>query len=182
MTKDEVKRLLSKIDNVEDSCLITLGLDSGCRVSEIVRTRNNQGAESKGILVNHISFEEGTIEIWDQKKRQWRMVIVTSKTMQTIKMYLKSKQVQTPELFSFSGRTANRRLKKWCGMAEIDPQKQHWHILRHTYVVLSRLAGRDLKAVQQQTGDSVRTLLRVYSTLTLEERKEIAEQNPILPD
>ena len=72
----------------------------------------------------------------------------------------------------------NRVFKKWCHKAGIDPLKAHWHILRHTYIVQSKLKGR---AVQQQTGDSEVTILRVFSTLTPEERVRDAQARPILP-
>ncbi len=40
----------------------------------------------------------------------------------------------------------------------------HW--LRHTFIRLSRRAGRDIKFVQQNTGDSLKTILEHYEGLT----------------
>ena len=65
--------------------------------------------------------------------------------------------------------------------SKYNQEKAHWHTLRHTYIVQSRLRGRDIKVVQQQTGDSLLTLLRVYSNLSNEDRLEICEERPIIP-
>jgi len=170
LTSNEIERLLSIIDNIEDKCLITLGIDSGCRVSEVI-----------SIQTSNIDSDRQTIKIWDEKKDTWREVVITKSTLQLILMHLNAKTIQTPNLFDFSYKTANRRLKKWILRANIDPKKAHWHALRHTYVVQSRLKGRDIKAVQQQTGDSLLTLLRVYSNLSVEDRVKISEENPIIP-
>ena len=170
LTEREIEGLLSVIDNIEDKALITLGIDSGGRVSEVV-----------GILTSNINHERQTIKIWDEKKDQWREWVVTKPTMQLIRMYLNSRQKKDPRLFPFSYKTANRRLKRWCEVAEIPKEKAHWHTLRHTYIVQSRLRGRDIKAVQQQTGDSLLTLLRIYSNLSNEDRIKISESRPILP-
>ena len=171
LTKVEIKRLLSEIDNIEDKTLIALGLDSGGRVSEIV-----------GILTSNIDFDRQIIKIWDEKKDLWREWVITKPVLQSIKMYLNSRSNQTKELFTFSYKTANRRLKKWCREAGIPPEKAHWHTLRHTYIIQSRLMQRDIKAVQQQTGDSLLTLLRIYSNLSIPDRVKISEEKPIIPE
>ena len=170
LSEGEIERLLSIIDNVGDKCLIAVGIDSGGRVSEVV-----------GILTSNIDYDRQTIKIWDEKKDVWRKWVLTKPTMQLIKMYLNSRQKASPELFPFSYKTANRRLKKWCAQVGIPKEKAHWHALRHTYIVQSRMKGRDIKAVQQQTGDSLLTLLRVYSNLSSEDRLRISEERPIIP-
>ena len=104
--------MLSINDNVEDKCLITLGIDSGGRVSEIV-----------GILTSNIDYERQTIKIWDEKKDVWPEWVLTKPTMQLIRMYLNSRQKRSPLLFPFSYKTANRRLKKWCAQVSITKRK-----------------------------------------------------------
>ncbi len=61
LTEREIEGLLSVIDNIEDKALITLGIDSGGRVSEVV-----------GILTSNIDHERQVIKIWDEKKDVWR--------------------------------------------------------------------------------------------------------------
>ncbi|MCK5560255.1 MAG: site-specific integrase [Thermoplasmata archaeon] len=167
----EIRCLLSEIDDLEDKCLITLGIDSGCRVSEITN-----------ISTSNIDYDSQTIKIWDEKKDQWREIVVTKQTLQLIKMYLNNRVKKSPKLFNFSYKTANRRLKKWCKIIGIPDNKAHWHTLRHTYIMQSRLRGRDIKAVQQQTGDSLLTLLRIYSNLSTNDRVRISEDKPIIPE
>jgi integrase len=169
LKEDEIERLLSTIDNIEDKTLITLGIDSGCRVSEIV-----------GILTSNIDYANQTIKIWDEKKDKWRDIVITKWTCQLIRMYLNERKKASPKLFPFSYKTANRRLKKWCKVARISEDKAHWHTLRHTYIVQSKMKGRDIKVVQQQTDDSLLTLLRIYSNLSIEDRAKISEEKPII--
>ena len=171
LNDDQMTRLLSNIDNIMDKSLIASGLDLGCRVSEIVT-----------ISTSNINLKEQVIKLWDEKKDIWRECVITHPTAQLIKMYLNSRQKRSPLLFPFSYKTANRRLKKWCKIAGIPKEKAHWHTLRHTYIVQSRLKGRDIKCVQQQTGDSLLTLLRIYSNLTIEDRRKISEEKPIIPN
>ena len=58
LSEREIEGLLSIIDNVLDKCLITLGIDSGGRVSEVI-----------GILTSNIDYERQTIKIWDVPDR-----------------------------------------------------------------------------------------------------------------
>jgi len=171
LTEGEIERLLSIIDNIEDKLLIAFGIESGCRVSEAVT-----------LQTANIDNERQIARVWDEKKDLWREIVLPRNVLQLIRMALNARQKAGPLLFPFSYKTANRTVKKWCQRAGIPPQKAHWHTFRHTYIVQSRLRGRDFKAVQQQTGDSELTLLRVYSTLTPEERIKDAEARPIIKD
>lgn len=138
-------------------------------------------SEVVGIQTSNIDPKRQLIKVWDEKKDTWRDIVVTKSTLQLILMHLNAKPMQTPTLFDFSYKTANRRLRKWCLKANIGIRKAHWHTLRHTYIMQSRLKGRDIKVVQQQTGDSLLTLLRVYSNLSVEDRVRISENKPIIP-
>ena len=74
----------------------------------------------------------------------------------------------------------NRILKKWCakiGFKYADKVASHW--CRHTFIRLSRKAKRDIKAVQQNTGDSINTLLEWYSDLSAEDMNEELNEKSI---
>lgn len=169
LTINEVGRLLKVIDNAEDMMLIKFGLETGCRVSEAV-----------GVLIENIDFENQIIKIWDEKKNKEREIIAPKSMLQMIKTVLAKRINSGSRLFDFTYKTANRKVKKWCLRAGIPGEKAHWHTLRHSYIVLSRLAKRDFKVVQQNTGDSEVTLLRIYSELTPEERIKETEDKPII--
>jgi len=170
LTDAEVRALVSASDTIEDNASTLFGLTSGCRVGEVV-----------GLRVQDIAWDRQTCTVWDEKKDMTRTIILPKETLQALRMAINARIKLSEYVFPFSYKTANRRLKALCRKAGIPPEKAHWHTLRHTFVVRARLAGWDMKAIQQQTGDSELTLLRVYSTLTPEERVTIAEEKPILP-
>jgi len=171
-SESELYRLLSNIDTIPDRALFLFGLDSGCRVSEVATVR-----------FKDIDFNGQIVRIIDHKKHgAIREIVVSKLTIMALKWLWQSRQCST-EMFVFpwTVRTLNRRLKDWCKRAGIPERRAHWHMLRHTFVVRSRLAGRDVSAIRAQTGDSAITLLRVYSELTPEERLKITESKPIIP-
>jgi len=84
-------------------------------------------------------------------------------------------------LFPFSEKTANRIIKRWCRAIEFryaDQVSSHW--LRHTFIRLSRRSRRDIKAVQQNTEDTIQTILEWYEGLTNEEVAGEIEGKPLI--
>ena len=59
-----------------------------------------------------------------------------------------------------------------------DRVSSHW--LRHTFIRLSKRAGRDVKAVQQNTGDTIQTILEWYEELSDEEMGEEIQGKPLV--
>lgn len=184
--EEEVRRLLSSITVLEDKALVSFGIDTGLRVSEVV-----------GVITSNLNFDDCTVLAYDHKKDEWRNVVFTRPVGNLLQMYLNERDTKDPRLFPFSWKTAERRPKRWCMAAGIkvsDGSRQvngkvvpegetyaTWHYCRGTFMRMSRRVGRDMKAVQQNTGDSIRTILEYYGDLSLEDRaKEMAEK-PIIP-
>ncbi|MCG2717711.1 MAG: site-specific integrase [Nanoarchaeota archaeon] len=173
LNKEEIKGLLSVIDNLWDKCLITLGIDLGCRVSEIIN-----------IKLTDIDFDKQIIKLWDEKKNKVRICTISKDSKQLIEMLINSRKKQTPLLFNFSYKTANRRVKKWCekaGIVRNKPGLIRWHMLRHTYCVQSISVGRPIKLICQQTGDTELSILKYYNNFSEEDRVKISEDKPIIP-
>jgi integrase len=166
LTKDEVQRLLVRIDNARDKCLIQLGLVMGCRVSEIVTVRVK-------------NIEADRIKLWDEKKNVYREAVIDPDTRELIAIYLEGHWKPAPhvshQLFYFSTKTANRILQQWCKVANIPPEKAHWHTLRHTYVVQSLDAGVPMNHVCAQTGDSATTIVSIYGVPSIDMRRQMIE-------
>lgn len=174
LTEEEIKDLLTIINRIEDRTLVLFTLETGLRRSEVV-----------GIQTANIDYDRQTVEIYDEKKDEWRIVIFPSYVGTKIRMYLNSRDVKSRQLFPFCGRTANRRFKKWCKRAKIRLTENgntlvtfHW--LRHTFIRRSKSAGRDIKVVQKNTGDTLETILRYYRDLSVEDAVCEIEQKPIL--
>ncbi|TET90468.1 MAG: site-specific integrase [Methanomassiliicoccales archaeon] len=182
----DVRQLLSSIAILEDKALIAFGIDTGLRVSEVV-----------GVITSNINFDENAVLAYDHKKDEWRNVIFTQPVGNLLQMYLNERSTKDQRLFPFSWKTAERKVKRWCKVAGIKisdgtrkvngkvvPEGETyctWHYCRGTFMRMSRRVGRDMKVVQQNTGDSVRTILEYYGDLSLEDRAQEMEEKPIIP-
>lgn len=168
-----LKKLYDLVDNVRDKTYIMYHTETGLRVSDVINTE----------LV-HIDWENFRTYTYDHKKDEWRYVYYPEFVKSQLKMWLKQRQaegIKDKRLFPISEKTANRILKRWCsriGFPFADRVGSHW--LRHTFIRLSRKSGRDLKAVQQNTGDTVKTILEWYSDLSSEDMKREIAEKPLI--
>jgi integrase len=193
----EVKAILSTIHLEEKRLLFLLGLNLGGRASEIAtpspkpdkekgknKRKTPMFLERCGVRWRNINFKDEHLVIWDEKKNQYRVCQLDKNTWEALKDYSKREDVikgkrHDDRVFPYSTRTINRYLKEIAKAAGID-RPVHWHMLRHSFVIHSRRAGRDWKFISQQTGDKVSTLMETYSGYSLEERQEIIDKHPLL--
>jgi len=169
-----LKKLYNSIDNVRDKTYIMYHTETGLRVTEIVNTE-----------IVHIDWDNFRTYTYDFKKDKWRNIYWPEFIKAQLKQWLKQRQIEgikDKKLFPFSEKTANRIIKRWCKEINFPYAEQvgsHW--LRHTYIRLSQKAGRNIKAVQQNTGDTIETILGWYSDLGMEDmKKEISK--PLLKE
>ena len=169
---DVVNKLYDVIDNARDKAYVMYHIETGLRVSDVVSTE-----------IVHVDWQLLKTYTYDHKKDAWRWVFFPEKVKSVLKMWLKQRQidgVKSRLLFPFCGKTCNRILRFWCeriGFVYASRVGSHW--CRHTFIKLSRRVGRDIKAVQQNTGDSIKTLLEWYSDLSGEEMRLEIEGKPI---
>jgi len=179
-----LKKLYEAVDNPRDKAYIMFHAETGLRVSDIVGVKKKGGKRLPGIEVHNIDWENNRVYTYDHKKDKWRWVYFPEKVRSVLKMYLLYRQkagIRGRELFCMSEKTCNRVLKRWCkriGFPYADLVGSHW--LRHTFIRLSRRAGRDIKAVQQNTGDSVKTILEWYSELDREAMRQELDEKPLI--
>jgi len=170
---DFVQKLYNLCDNVKDKTYLMYHIETGLRVSDVVGTE-----------IVHIDWQNNRTYTYDFKKDKWRFVYWPEFVKAQLKQWLKQRQIEDikdKRLFPFSDKTANRILKKWCKKLEFKfSSKVGTHWLRHTFIRLSRKAGRDIKAVQQNTGDTIKTLLEWYSDLSSEDMRDEIEGKPII--
>jgi len=187
----EIRAILSTITNEESRLLFKVGLDLGARASEIATPTQKTDGKAKpmhtelcGIRWSRINFKEEYVVIWDEKKDQLRTCQLQKNTWKALKEYSKREDVlkrkrHDDRVFPYSTRTINRYLNEMAKDAGIE-RHVHWHMIRHSFVIHSRRAGRDWKFIAQQTGDKVSTLMENYSHFSLEERQEIIDKHPLL--
>jgi integrase len=190
-SESEIRAIMSTITNEESRLLFLVGLDLGARASEIATPTAKTDKSAKpmhvdlcGLRWSRINFKEEYVVIWDEKKDVYRTCQLQKNTWKALKEYFKREDVikrkrHDDRVFPYSTRTINRRLSEIAKDAGIE-RPVHWHMLRHSFVIHSRRAGRDWKFISQQTGDKVSTLMENYSAYSLEERQEIIDQHPLL--
>lgn len=170
----DLKALYDRIDNPRDRAYIMYHAETGLRVRDVVRTE-----------WVHVKWQECRTYTYDHKKDEWRWVYWPESVKPALKMWrlhMESSGLKSETLFPFCERTATRILRGWLrtlGHPLSERAGSHW--LRHTFVRLSRRAGRDIKAVQQNTGDSLTTILNWYSSLNSEDMREQIEGRPLIP-
>ena len=190
LTEAEIKAILSALRSEENGLLFRMGLDLGARASEIATPTPKPTKDTvpkpdlTALRWSNVRFKEEQVILWDEKKDRYRVCQLSKANWKLLKAYSKREDViaarrHDDRVFPISTRTLNRRLKEWAKDAEIE-HPVHWHMIRHSYVIHSRRAGRDWRAISQQTGDSIVTLMKTYGYLSLEDTQEIIDKHPLL--
>ena len=155
----------------QDRLMILMGLDLGARVGEIIT-----------IAWEDVDFQNRVIKIWDEKKDRLRVCVMSEPTWISLLECEKEVDHRTERwVFPVSAKTANRLIKGYASRAGIR-RRVKWHTLRHTHVVQGRRVGRDWDELSQQTGDAVATLITHYSRLSIEDRKILANEKPLIEE
>lgn len=169
LTEDEINILLSVPLEKRKSLLIHIGLDTGMRVSEVV-----------GMLVRNVNGN--FIKIYDYKKNDWRMVVISDKLADELDEYIASitKGKRKPKkMYNVTERTINNWLKQIFLTAKLPPEKAHWHTFRHTFVRRCQHLGLDPSFAVAQTGDSPETILKYYGKPSLDDRLKTLRETPL---
>jgi len=172
-TESEISRILTVLHEGENRLLFLVGLELGCRVSEI------KGLKWSDLQTKDLPYY---VVLWDEKKDRHRVCTLPDYIWKLLRQHRKEVDERGEKrIFPYSESTINRRIKEWAKDAGIS-RRVRWHCLRHTYVVQSRAKGRDWSIISMQTGDTPATLISVYSQLSLEDRHKLSNESPIVGD
>jgi len=177
-------RMIQLADNIRDKFYLAWHFETGVRVSDIVGQVDKKGSgRLLGQEIHNIDWDNNRVWTYDHKKDSWRYVYFPKKVRGLLKIWLKERQnlgFKSRQLFPYSEKTCNRIVKRWAKEAGFQYAVicgTHW--CRHTFIRLSRRVGRDIKAVQQNTGDTIPTLLNWYADLGTEEMHIEVDEKPI---
>ena len=154
---DEIAKLISALNNVEDAAALLLFVDCGVRVHELAT-----------IKLDHIDFNDASIVV-NGKGDKTRTVYISETTIEHLRVYAQS--VNSEYLFpstradaksSYRNRTFfERRLRELCRQAGIECITPHQ--LRHYFATHTLSHGADIKAVSEMLGHAdVGITLRIY--------------------
>ena len=153
LSKREVERVLSKVDNLRDYTLLLFGFYSGVRVSELAFDHNS------------VSWNEGFVNIWDEKKDRYRRVYVPEGVLDALRRYWNERRDRKdPRFFGMSSKTVERVIQGWTG--EVLERPKSWHCVRHTYITQSFESSIPISIVIENTGDKPATILQYYTKLS----------------
>jgi integrase/recombinase XerD len=176
---EESKQLLSSVDgehSVRDYAIITLFLNCGIRLSELV-----------GINLNNIRNE--TLSVIGKGNKE-RVIPLNSACIKAINEYLKVRPVDGVKdkdaLFlserkqRISKATVQHIVKKYIINAGLDPKRYSTHKLRHTAATLMYKYGHvDIRALQELLGHESIATTEIYTHLGEQELRNAVESNPL---
>lgn len=178
LTLDESKALLSSIEGKNekrDTCIITLFLNCGLRLSELVS-------------INMKDMKNNVLTVVGKGDKE-RSVYLNNACQRAIAEYIsvRPKDVKDHEALFISERgtrigrrTVEMMVKKYITLAGLDPKKYSPHKLRHTAATLMHKYGNvDIRSLQQILGHESISTTEIYTHIDSEQIKEALESNPL---
>ena len=186
LSLEESKKLLDVTqsednrNNVRDYAIITLFLNCGMRLSELVN-----------INMSNIDFSESRITVIGKGNKE-RVIYLNKACMGAIKSYLsirphdKVKNDSRDALFlserkeRISNRSVQDIVKKELQRAGLDTTKYSVHKLRHTAATLMYQYGDvDIRALQELLGHESISTTEIYTHVNDERVRDAVENNPL---
>ena len=186
LSLEESKKLLNVSqddtdrNSVRDHAIITLFLNCGMRLSELV-----------GINISNIDFSESRMTVIGKGNKE-RTIYLNKACMNALKDYLsirphdKVKNDSRDALFlserkeRISNRTVQNIVKNELSRAGLDTTKYSVHKLRHTAATLMYQYGDvDIRALQELLGHESISTTEIYTHVNDERVRNAVENNPL---
>ena len=168
MDPDDVKQLLSVIENTRDRAMILILLRTGMRIGELLNTK-----------IQDLHIKDRRIDIYEgEKNRVGRVVYLSDDAMSALKAWLKIREPQKEVLFYAHGRnsmaysTARLIFAQSLMKAGLTHKGHSLHALRHTFASELLNAGMRIECLQPLMGHTSLDVTRRYARLTDKTREE----------
>lgn len=182
LSLDESRMLLDTLSEnngpnaVRDYCIVTLFLNCGMRVSELVG-------------INLSDIKEDTLRVVGKGNKE-RILYLNDACLNAINEYMKVRPADglSDRNALFISRERNRicvktvqwLIKKYITQAGLDPSKYSAHKLRHTAATLMYRYGQvDVRALQEILGHKNLDTTKIYTHVDSERLREAANKNPL---
>ncbi len=182
LSLNESMRLLETADTADsrrDYCIITLFLNCGMRLSELV-----------GIDIKDIDFYENRLKVLGKRSKE-RMVYLNDACVDALQKYLairksNPKAADEPALFisnqnrRISKRRVQQIVEETLQKAELDGKGITTHKLRHTAATLMYQYGdADVLTLKELLGHENIATTEIYTHLNSESVRKAVESNPL---
>ena len=168
MDSDDVKQLLSVIDNTRDRAMITALLRTGMRIGELLNTK-----------MPDLHLKDRRIDIYEgEKTRVGRVVYLSDDAVSALKAWLKMRDAHKEFLFYARGKTgmsystARQMFVDYLTKAGLAYKGYSLHALRHTFASELLNAGMRIECLQPLMGHTSLDVTRRYARLTDKTREE----------
>jgi integrase/recombinase XerD len=168
MDPDDVKQLLSVIDNHRDRAMITVLLRTGMRIGELLDTK-----------MPDLHLKDRRIDIYEgEKNRLGRVVYLSDDAISALKAWLTMRDAHKEFLFyargktSMSYSTARQMFVEYLTKAGLAYKGYSLHALRHTFASELLNAGMRIECLQPLMGHTSLDVTRRYARLTDKTREE----------
>ena len=165
---DELRSLLTVIEEVGDRAMILLLLRTGMRIGELLTT-----------TVSEVLIEERKILIFEaEKTRLGRVVYFSDDARDTLRAWFQKRDPQREYLFYAQGKntmcytTARMMFQRYLLRARLDNKGYTLHCLRHTFATELLNAGMRLECLQVLLGHSSLVMTRRYARLSDKTREQ----------
>lgn len=157
LSKEEVARILSSVDNIKHKAILMLVYSAGLRVGEVVRLKP-EDIDSKRMLI-HVKGSKG---------RKDRYTMLSGKALEILRKYWKDYR---PKKWLFEGsrdekylstRTVEKILEHTCKKAVIRKDVSV-HTLKHSFATHLLEDGTDLRYIQEILGHKDGKTTEIYT-------------------
>lgn len=165
---EDVKRLVSVIDQVRDRAMILMLLRTGMRIGELL-----------GLRMLDLDLKDRRVLIHEaEKTRVGRVVYFSDDAARALSTWLEKRERSKDLLFYAQGREslgyagARAVFVKYVKLADLCGKGYTLHCLRHTFASELLNAGMRLECLQQLLGHTSLEVTRRYARLTDKTREE----------
>lgn len=167
LTLEEVKRILSHVENIKHKAILYLTYSSGLRVGEVVRLK-----------LPDVDVERRIVKVRQGKGRKDRFTILSDAAYQLLQKYI---ELHKPEKWLFPGQTAGSHLNERSVQKMFEQvlsrsgikKKVSIHVLRHSFATHLLEGGTDLRYIQELLGHQSSRTTERYTHVTVKDARRI---------
>ncbi len=169
----DIQKVIDHTKNLRDRLILLLLWASGCRLSELLM-----------LQVSDISLDDKVLYLWTLKRkknrRYQRPVLVDTATINLIKKYMQTYNVETGPLIKISARRVRQIVNETgiaAGIPRVGTKKIHPHHFRHSHCVAwirKNPSMEGLRKLQQRLGHaSIATTAHYLQFAFSEQQSEV---------